>query len=247
MVKGTKHPGPGAHFVDGLTSGAGRDALRDGRVRASRRADRGVACCSGPLLIAALAVVADSSSSRCVAIFVDVGPGELISSLDDPVAVDALKLSLLTTGVALGIILLVGTPAAWLFGARRVSGAARPILTLIELPLILPPAAAGIGLLAALGPHGLLGHQLEAFGIVLPLSTAGVVVALVFVSSPFFIRQAQAAFGALDESLARGVAHAGRIGGAHVRACRASRSRCPRWAPAPRSPGAGRWASSARR
>ena len=72
---------------------------------------------------------------------------------------------------------------------------------MIELPLVLPPAAAGIGLLAALGPSGILGDELNAFGIVLPLSTAGVVVALVFVASPFFIRQAEAAFRALDESL----------------------------------------------
>ena len=69
------------------------------------------------------------------------------------------------------------------------------MLTLIELPLILPPAAAGIGLLAALGPKGIIGPALTDLGIELPLTTAGVVVALVFVSSPFYVRQAQAAFG----------------------------------------------------
>jgi molybdate transport system permease protein len=69
------------------------------------------------------------------------------------------------------------------------------VITLIELPLVLPPAVAGIGLLAALGPQGVLGG---AIGDALVLTTAGVVCALTFVSAPFFMRQAQAAFEAVD-------------------------------------------------
>jgi molybdate transport system permease protein len=152
------------------------------------------------LLVAALTLVVAFLFLPVLAIFVDVGLSELVSSIGDPVAVDALKLSLLTTSIALALILLVGTPAAWLMARREFPGRAA-IRTVIELPLVLPPAAAGIGLLAALGPSGILGDELDAFGIVLPLSTAGVVVALVFVASPFYIRQAEAAFGALDESL----------------------------------------------
>src|SRR5438874_3395721 len=67
-------------------------------------------------------------------------------------------------------------------------------LTLIELPLVLPPAVAGVGLLAALGPDGLVDAGLA-------LQTAGVVTALTFVSSPFYVRGAQAAFAAVDPSL----------------------------------------------
>jgi molybdate transport system permease protein len=66
---------------------------------------------------------------------------------------------------------------------------------------VLPPAVAGIGLLAALGPKGILGGAVSALGIELVFETAGVVVALVFVASPFYLRQAQAAFEALDRSL----------------------------------------------
>ena len=66
-------------------------------------------------------------------------------------------------------------------------------MTLVELPLVLPPAVAGIGLLAAFGPQGLLGGRLS-----LVLTTAGVIVALTFVSAPFYLRQAQAAFEAVD-------------------------------------------------
>jgi molybdate transport system permease protein len=74
------------------------------------------------------------------------------------------------------------------------------VLTLIELPLVLPPAVAGIALLAALGPHGVLGGALAALHVQLVLRTAGVVVALAFVSSPFYLRQAQSAFQAIDRT-----------------------------------------------
>jgi molybdate transport system permease protein len=75
------------------------------------------------------------------------------------------------------------------------------LVTLVELPLVLPPAAAGIALLAALGPHGIAGGLLDDAGITLVLTTAGVVVAMTFVASPFYIRQAQAAFESLDPGL----------------------------------------------
>lgn len=134
-----------------------------------------------------------------VAIFAQVSPGRLVSSLGDPVATDALKLSLETTTIAIAIILVVGTPAAYLLATRSFPGRS-VVITLVELPLVLPPAVAGIGLLAALGPAGLLGRALGATHIELVLQTAGVVVALIFVAAPFYLRQAQAAFGAVDQS-----------------------------------------------
>jgi molybdate transport system permease protein len=135
-----------------------------------------------------------------VAIFVDTSPRELLSSLDDPVARDALRLSLETTAISIALILLVGTPAAWFLATRRFRGRAIAI-TLVELPLVLPPAVAGIALLAAVGPSGILGGVVSDAGIQLVLETAGVVVALTFVASPFYLRQAQAAFGSVDPTL----------------------------------------------
>lgn len=135
-----------------------------------------------------------------VAIFVDVPPAELVSSLGESAALDALKLSLLATAISLAIILLVGTPAAYLLGTRSFRGRS-VATTLVELPLVLPPAVAGIGLLAAVGPEGLLGGALDAAGVELVFQTAGVIVALVFVASPFYVRQAQAAFGSIDPDL----------------------------------------------
>jgi molybdate transport system permease protein len=134
-----------------------------------------------------------------IAIFVDTSPARLISSLGDPQSREALLLSLKTSAIALAIIVLVGTPAAYLLAVRRFRGQAL-VLTLLELPLVLPPAVAGIGLLAALGPHGILGGLLADAHIQLVLQTAGVVVALTFVASPFYLRQAHTAFQAVDRT-----------------------------------------------
>ena len=130
-------------------------------------------------------------------LLLDTSPGKLASSLTDSASLDALRLSIETSAIALALIVVVGTPAAWLLATRRIPGRAA-LITLIELPLVLPPAAAGIALLAALGPHGLLGRGLDRAGITLVLTTAGVAVAMAFVASPFYVRQALAAFEAVD-------------------------------------------------
>jgi molybdate transport system permease protein len=135
-----------------------------------------------------------------VAIFADVSPGRLIEALGEESAREALWLSLRTSLVAMAIVVVVGTPAAYLLARRRFRGRAL-VLTAIELPLVMPPAVAGIALLAALGPQGILGGVIEDAGLELVFQTAGVVVALVFVSAPFFLRQAIAAFTTLDPRL----------------------------------------------
>ena len=148
----------------------------------------------------ALALVLAFLTLPVVAIFVDVPPRDLVSSLGDDAALDALRLSLETSAIALAIIVVVGTPAAWLLATRSWRGR-NVIVTLVELPLVVPPAVAGIGLLAAFSPRGLLGGALDDAGIRLVLDTACVVVALTFVASPFYIRAAIAGFEALDPAL----------------------------------------------
>jgi molybdate transport system permease protein len=135
-----------------------------------------------------------------LAIFLDTSPLALVRSLGDEGALDALWLSLLCSLAAIAIIVAVGTPAAWLLATRRFRGRS-VVVTVVELPLVLPPAVAGIGLLAALGPKGVLGGALEDAGIQLVLTTAGVIVALTFVAAPFYLRQAQAAFEAVDPTV----------------------------------------------
>jgi len=153
-----------------------------------------------PLLILALTLALAFLTLPVVAIFVDVRPGDLLAALDDDESLDALRVSLETTLVALAVIVVVGTPAAWFLATREFRGRALAT-TLVELPLVLPPAVAGVGLLAAVGPEGFLGPALADAGVELVFAKAGVIVALVFVASPFYIRLAQAAFSSLDPTL----------------------------------------------
>ena len=135
-----------------------------------------------------------------VAVFADVGLGRLVDALGEEAAREALWLSLRTTLIAVVVVVLVGTPAAYLLALREFPG--RPlVLTAIELPLVMPPAVAGIALLAAFGPKGIFGPAIEGAGVELVFQTAGVVVALIFVSAPFFLRAAVASFEALDPRL----------------------------------------------
>jgi molybdate transport system permease protein len=151
-------------------------------------------------LAAALAIALTFLTLPVVAIFVDSSPADLLDSLGDQASRDALWLSLRCTAAALAIIVAVGTPAAYLLATRSFRGKALAV-TLIELPLVLPPAVAGVGLLASVGPNGFLGGTLDAAGIELSLTTAGVIVALTFVASPFYVRQAMAAFASVDRTL----------------------------------------------
>ncbi len=132
-----------------------------------------------------------------IAVFANVSPGQLLGALGEAEAREALWLSLRTTVAALAIVLVVGTPAAYLIASREFRGRSLA-LTAIELPLVLPPAVAGIALLAAFGPRGILGPAISGAGVELVFQTAGVVVALVFVSAPFYLRQAIASFAAID-------------------------------------------------
>jgi molybdate transport system permease protein len=135
-----------------------------------------------------------------VAIFVDTSPVALLTSLTNPISGQALLVSLQTTVAALALILVVATPASYMLGRRDFRGK-QVLVTAVELPLVLPPAVAGIGLLAAFGPRGLFGGYLAGLGISLSLSKPAVVIALVFVAAPIYLRQAQASFAAIDGSL----------------------------------------------
>jgi molybdate transport system permease protein len=152
------------------------------------------------VLGAATALVVLFLTLPVLAVFLDTGPGRLLEALGEPGAREALELSLRTTAAAMALIVLVGTPAAYFLATRRFRGR-DAVITLVELPLVLPPAVAGIALLASVGPSGILGGALDRAGIELALQTAGVVVALTFVASPFYVRQAQAAFMAVDPAL----------------------------------------------
>lgn len=135
-----------------------------------------------------------------VAIFLRIPVRELFAQLDNDVARDALVVSLKTSAIAHVAVLVFGTPTAYLLARKRFPGRSA-VLTLIELPLVLPPAVAGIALLAAFGRFGLLGDQLDALGIQIGFTQTAVVLAVAFVESPLYLRGAIAAFESVDESL----------------------------------------------
>jgi molybdate transport system permease protein len=155
---------------------------------------------AGGAVFAAAAVALGFLLLPIVAIFARVSPGRLVGQLSQPVVTDALLLSLKTSAIAQALVLLLGTPAAYLLATRRFRGRSLAVV-LVELPLVLPPAVAGIGLIAAFGRLGLLGGTLDSFGVQLGLTQAAVVIAVAYVSSPFYVRQAIAAFEAVDPNL----------------------------------------------
>lgn len=151
-------------------------------------------------LVAVAAVTLAFLALPIVGIFVHTSPGNLIHQLSNPVVKDAFGVTMKTSLLAQALILLFGTPTAYLLATRRFPGHSLA-MTLVELPLVLPPAVAGLGLLAALGRQGLLGSSLDAFGVSIPFTQSAVTIAVAYVASPLYIRQAVASFEATDPQL----------------------------------------------
>lgn len=145
---------------------------------------------AGLLLVAAVVFI----GLPIIAVFLRVSPAHLVDGLRSSTAREAMLLSLKTTLLALLVIVVVGTPVAYVLASRSFPGRDL-VTTLLELPLVLPPAVAGIALLSAFGARGTIGGPL---GLEIPFTTTAVVLAQLFVASPFYLRQAQAAFAALD-------------------------------------------------
>jgi molybdate transport system permease protein len=110
---------------------------------------------------------------------------------------DALKLSAITSTVALLVAILAGTPLAYLLARRQFPGKFAVDL-LLDLPIVLPPTVAGVALLVAFGRRGLIGEHLDDSGINIAFTTTAVVMAQVFVSAPFYIRTAKAGFESVE-------------------------------------------------
>ena len=135
-----------------------------------------------------------------LALFLEISPAKMIEALGSDVALDALWVTLKTGLIAHAFVLALGTPAAYFLGRRRFRGRG-VVIALIELPLVLPPAVAGIALLTLFGRRGLLGESLSVLGIEIGFTQTAVVIAVAFVAAPFYLRQAIASFEAIDGSL----------------------------------------------
>ena len=138
-----------------------------------------------------------------VALFVEVVPkGGAWAMLDDDAVTEALRLSLITTAITVGVTVVFGTPLAFLLARRRFRGA-DVLDTLLDLPIVLPPAVAGIALLFTFGRGGLLGGLLDDAGVRVAFTTGAVILAQTFVAAPFYIKAAQAGIASVDPELER--------------------------------------------
>lgn len=135
-----------------------------------------------------------------LALFATSSLAEIETGLSHPLVWPALRLSGLTTAATLTIVVTLGTPLAWSL-ARARGRFASAIETLIQLPIVIPPAVAGVAMLLAFGRRGLLAPLLRALGWSLPFTTGAVVLAEVFVSAPFFVQAATSAFRRVDPQL----------------------------------------------
>ncbi len=125
---------------------------------------------------------------------------DLLQQLTQPTVVQALRLSLLTSSLSTLITILLGTPLAYSLARRQVP-ARVAVETLLDLPIVLPPAVAGLALLLTFGRRGFFGPLLDTLGIQLPFTTAAVIMAETFVAAPFFIRSAQTGFASVSRHL----------------------------------------------
>lgn len=150
--------------------------------------------------IAALGLLAGFIAVPILSMVVWTVSEESWSAMASPVALSALWVSMKTTSATMVVLILVGTPAAYLLARAEFPGS-RAVNTLVELPIVLPPSAAGIALLLAFGRLGLLGEYLSVFGITLSFTTVAVVMSQIFVAVPFYVRQAAIGFGEVDRNI----------------------------------------------
>ena len=138
------------------------------------------------LLVIPLFALAMSTSER-----------DLVAGIAHPMFLPALLLSLKTTLISLGLTILMGTPLAWWL-ASSPSRLTKPVETLIELPIVIPPAVLGVALLQTFGRQGLLGGVLQEAGVAVPFTSGAVIIVQIVVSSPFFIQAAANSFRKVD-------------------------------------------------
>lgn len=162
-------------------------------IRRRPRLEHGLLALVGGLLVAFLVI-------PIVALLVTTTTTDFDAGLDHPLVWPALRLSMLTTGVSLLVVVGLGTPLAWTL-ARAESRLARAVETMVQLPIVVPPAVAGVALLLAFGRRGLLAGWLYPTGWSVTFTTTAVIMAEVFVSAPFFLQAATSAFRRIDPRL----------------------------------------------
>src|SRR4029079_5137982 len=126
--------------------------------------------------------------------------GSLRGALASPEVLDALWLSLVTTAASLVITVTLGLPLAFMLARRRFRGKGL-VEAVVDLPFSLPQSVAGLALLLVFGRRGILSAPFDILGISVPFTTIAVVMAMTFVSAPFFIRSARTGIAGVDHDL----------------------------------------------
>jgi molybdate transport system permease protein len=135
-----------------------------------------------------------------VAIFLNLDLQSLMGELRNPQVTNALSLGILTSVLSTLGSFAFGVPTAYLLATREFAGK-KLMDTALDIPIVLPPAVAGLALLLAFAPRGLLGPLLRHLGLILPGSTLAVILSQFFVASPFVLRSSKAAFENVDRKL----------------------------------------------
>jgi molybdate transport system permease protein len=181
-----------------IESTRGRAATRDAVHVASRRVRPGW----GDTSLAALAALFAVFLGLPVLTLLgrSILSGSLAGIAGSTAVLAALGLSLVTTAISLVATVSIGLPLAFVLARRSFRGKWL-VEAFVDLPIVLPPAVAGLALLLVLGRRGLLGEPLAGAGLDIAFTTVAVVVAQTFVSAPFFVRSARAGLAGVDRDL----------------------------------------------
>ena len=189
-------------------------AARDRRpVAADRSAGRDVPGAGGPSVWVIAGLVALFLGLPIVTLVARaVLDGSLLRVAGSSPVLAALALSLTTTAISLVLTVAIGLPLALVLARRSFRGKWL-VEALVDLPIVLPPAVAGLALLLVFGRRGLLAAPLQAVGLDIAFTTFAVILAQTFVSAPFFIRAARAGIAGVERDLE----DAARVDGANER------------------------------
>jgi molybdate transport system permease protein len=153
----------------------------------------------------AAAVFLSLLSLPLLSLFLRIRPSELLKRLASPLVLRALELSVVTSAASTAAVAVLGLPLAYVLATYEFPGK-RALSALVDLPMVLPPTGAGVGLLLAFGRAGLVGAALTPLGVTIPFTTLAVVLAQAFVAGPFFVNAARAGFESVEARYMRAAA-----------------------------------------
>ena len=166
----------------------------------TRKSDRLSGITSNIFLVCICLILFGFITLPLLVIFLNIDPLQIGRQLSNPEIVDALVIGLETSSLATVASMLLAIPTAYLLATREFRGRIL-VETVLDIPLVLPPAVAGLALLLALAPRGILGPILYRLGIILPGSMLAVILAQIFVASTFTLRSSKTAFENVDRQL----------------------------------------------